>query len=865
MTHTPDSQPPVQPHTVDLTSCDREPIHLLGRVQRWGCLIALTSDWIVRHQSINCSKVLGPQVADVVGHPLHEFLPFETLKKIRAQLAFLDENRKIVRLFGVDFLEDGRLFDMSAHQNGTGFVLELEPKTGPGQRDDLAQVQPIIAKLSSSSSVAQMAQLACEGLQSMTGFGRVMAYQFTTDGSGTVIAESLSAQMQGYLGMHFPASDIPRQARALYTKTLLRHIADVDDPGVPILPAHDPMGNPLDLSLSVSRSVSPIHLEYLRNMGVKSSMSVSILRKGQLWGLLACHHPEPMLLDYEKRTSVELLAQLLSYELARAENEIEAENASRAQNAHNRIMSLISGDSSWESNFDDVAESIARLIKCDGIALYSDGTYLTQGSTPSAEEFPALARFLNGASQSQVYATDCITSVYPAGETFTDRSCGLLALPISRRPRDYLVLFRHEIARSVTWAGNPNKSIEYGPNGSRLTPRKSFETWREVVKGCSAPWTAGELRAAESLRVTLLEIVLKLTDMAAQERNRAQEQQEILISELNHRVRNILNLIRSLMKQSQSGAQSIESFTQALDGRINALSRAHDQLTKDQYSPIPLSELIAVELGAFSSKDMDRIVFAGQDAVIAPKAFTPMALVFHELVTNSVKYGALHVPQGRVEVTMSQAEDGIVSIDWIERGGPVVNAPTRRGFGSTIIERTIPHELGGGADVRYATGGLEARFEVPPNVIVETRPFAKQNTDTEMPSITPDVDQPGHRLNGAALIVEDTMIVALDLAGMLEDLGATDVQTAPSVAQALRLLEDGFNPMFAVLDVNLGNETSLAVAEYLAKANVPFLLASGYDRDEAGIDAYPPAYLVRKPYTAVDLQDALVAIDVLKG
>ncbi|WP_406736265.1 HWE histidine kinase domain-containing protein [Thioclava sp. GXIMD4215] len=847
----------------DLTNCDREPIHQLGRVQSWACLIALSHDWIVQHHSANAARMLGLAAEDLLGLPLADLLPVQTKQLIRAHLTRLSLDQQTVRLFGLEIGRRGVLFDVAAHAYKHGFILEFEIKKSHNHASDLAVVQPLIQKLSTMRDVPQMASSAAESLRRLTGFARVMVYQFSPDGSGKVIAEALAPGMSGYLGLRFPGSDIPKQARALYKRSLLRLIGNVDDAGSEILPAQNPMGEPLDLSLSVSRSVSPIHLEYLRNMGVQASMSVSILNQGELWGLIACHHPEPLIMDYEKRTSVELFGQLFAYELARAETMIENESALRAQETHNRIMALVSATSEWAENFSDIARQIEDLIQFDGIALYSDGKLLTQGTTPTEEQFYRLARYLNTASGSRVYATDHLSKGFPEAATYQEDCAGLLALPISRRPRDYLVLFRREIAKSVTWAGNPEKPVEHGPNGDRLSPRKSFEAWREEVHGHCAPWAAGELRAAEALRGTLLEVVLKLTDQAEKERKQAQERQALLISELNHRVRNILNLIRSIMKQSSSGAETLSEFTVALDGRINALARAHDQLTRDQFAPIPLAELIEVEANAFGLGNKSRLDFRGQNIVITAEAFTPLALVFHELVTNSVKYGALHAPSGRVEIGITEEPDGTWTIDWHERGGPVVRAPTRRGFGSTVIEKTIPHELKGAAEVRYNSAGVEARFSLPANIVITHHPFDGNPEINMQDETSPASGEPW--VGGPALVLEDTMIVALDLAGMLEDMGADEVRTAASVAEALSILKDGFVPKLAVLDVNLGEETSLPVAEHLAAQGVPIVLASGYDANEAGIDAYPEAELMRKPYTTGDLSDVLTKMGFLRN
>jgi two-component sensor histidine kinase len=234
----------------------------------------------------------------------------------------------------------------------------------------------------------------------------------------------------------------------------------------------------------------------------------------------------------------------------------------------------------------------------------------------------------------------------------------------------------------------------YGPNGPRLTPRKSFEAWSELVKGTCLPFTPAQRRVAEALRVGMLEVLVRLAETAGAERARASERQEVLIAELNHRVRNILSLIRGLIAQTRDGAQDVATFIATLDDRIRSLARAHDQITADRWGPAPLLELIEVEASAYLRDRSHRIVARGENVLLYPVAYVTMALVIHELTTNAAKYGAL-ADSGTVDLSWEiERESGDLVIDWRERDGPEVREPGHRGFGSTIIERSIPYDLG---------------------------------------------------------------------------------------------------------------------------------------------------------------------------
>ncbi len=394
-------------------------------------------------------------------------------------------------------------------------------------------------------------------------------------------------------------------------------------------------------------------------------------------------------------------------------------------------------------------------------------------------------RFLNRTTASRAFATHEIGAVHPPAADYTERAAGLLAVPISRAPRDFLVFFRREIARTVTWAGNPEKPVTLGPNGLRLTPRKSFEAWTEVVRGQSLPWSAVDLRIAEALRITLLEVILRLTDSAEKERKSAQERQELLIAELNHRVRNILNLIRGIVAQSRSGTGSVEDFAGLIGERIQALARAHDQITTTNWGPGSLRDLITLEAGAYLGERADRVRLDGIDVLLEPQAFTTLALVIHELMTNSAKYGALSVPAGQVDVAWTRDASECLILHWREDGGPPVKPPTRRGFGTTLIERSIPYELQGEAEISYELTGVRGRFALPSR-FVRAAPVAPPAPPRERER-APEAATVG--LTGTVLVVEDNMILALEAEEILASLGAGAVDMAASVHDALRQIE----------------------------------------------------------------------------
>jgi light-regulated signal transduction histidine kinase (bacteriophytochrome)/CheY-like chemotaxis protein len=417
----------------------------------------------------------------------------------------------------------------------------------------------------------------------------------------------------------------------------------------------------------------------------------------------------------------------------------------------------------------------------------------------------------------------------------------MMAVPLSRAPRDYLIFFRKEEAKTLVWGGKPEKLTKVGPLGDRLTPRKSFEAWEETVRGQSRPWTTVERSLAESMRASLLEIVFRLTDLADAERQRANQRQELLIAELNHRVRNILGLIRGLISQSQAGVASVAEFAEVVGGRVQALARAHDQITRHQWGPGALGDLITAEAEAYLSSKAQRVRLTGAPIALAPDAFSILSLVIHELMTNSAKYGALCDQRGWVTIDWRRDPKGDLIIDWREHDGPRVKPPTRRGFGSTIIEHSIPHDLNGDVALDYRPEGFQARIRIPGRYVTSESVAAviAQPRRSDGPVRAPE----------RMLVLEDNMIIALDLEDMLTRMGVKDITVVSSVGQALEAL-NGWSPPFAILDVNLGAETSFPVADALLAAGAPFAFGTGFGDSASFPDRFRDVPVLQKPYSA---------------
>ena len=844
---------------VTLQSCDLEPIHIIGQIQNFGWLVALSSDWIVQRVSLNCGELLGQPAEAVTGTPANMWFTPAAIEAIRHRLANLVPQR-VERIFALDLTHDRRRCDVAIWRSGRVIVLEVEPASGAGTHDYLGLVRPMLDAVRRAATPESLYAVAAKQMRRLTGFDRVKVYRFDETGAGEVLGESRADGVDSFLGLHFPASDIPQQARRLYRENLLRMIADVDAPTVPIHPALDANGEPLDLSASGLRAVSPVHVEYLRNMGVHASMSVSIMRHGALWGLFACHHYSPLTLSHATRTAAELFGEFFASTLDQVQARTALRLRDQATLLHDRMMAQVASGGSLLDTFDSFSDMIREVIPFDGIVGFVDGEFLSRGSTPDRAQFTHLARFLNTTGTGTCWSSVHLAEAYPAAAAFGERAAGLLSIPVSRTPRDYVVLFRGPHAQSVNWAGNPNESKTVGPMGDRLTPRKSFALWQEERRQHAKPWTASEVATAESIRVTLIEVILHLMETSAQERNAAARRQQDLIAELNHRVRNSLNLISGLVNQGRRNAPSVPEFAAAIAGRIQALARAHDMVNATNWAPYPIADLVRTEVAEVFPGATGRLQIAGVKAMIRPSGFTTLAVVVHELVSTSA---ALATAEGRAEVTLTQTARGELMIEWRENAVSEAQRPLD-GVAQVILERSIPYELGGSAHLTHGENGLVATFTIPADRVDIAEGEAATTAGPR--GAAPVVCDAPRLLSARALIVEDNVIIGLEAEDQLFSMGAATIDMASTVSHALDLV--GRNAYeFALLDINLGNETSERVAEALSRQGTPYAFTTGYGEvpwaRNAG--AHVTAPVVTKPLDTIALERAISAAMALRG
>ncbi|MDQ3264085.1 MAG: ATP-binding protein [Myxococcota bacterium] len=576
----------------DLTNCDREPIHIPGAIQPHGVLIALALPSLtVTHISENAGALFGLTAGQLLGQALERVLDPAAANAVAAAL----RGGRHVEVNPLRILVHGARYDGIVHEHQGVGMLELEPVA------DLAaphgSLRGLLIALQQSRRLAELAESMVLAVKRLTGFERVILYRFADEGHGSVDAEAREAHLEPYLGLHYPASDIPEPARALYLKNWLRSIPDARYAPVPILSLD--AGAPLDLSFSVLRSVSPVHLEYMANMGVRASMSVSLVVNDRLWGLISCaNHSGPRGVPYDVRSAVEVVGRLLSLQIgAFADSEATALRSRRAPTQERLAAAL--RQSARGADDDEVLvalltspEELLSLFAAEGVAVLIERREpIVHGRTPAASRLWALADWLDGTAGAAPFATAALPKLHPPTLEAKDVASGLLSFALPGAMRRRLLLFRPEILGTVTWGGGPARPADIDAN-RRLHPRRSFAQWQEEVRLSSRPWTASDLEAAEELRRNLVEGDLELQLAREQRAVRARND---LVAVVSHDLRNPLAIIRlqTALLNRLSAATPKPDDQQRLHASVDRIRRAGESMNALIRDLIDLSKIEA--------------------------------------------------------------------------------------------------------------------------------------------------------------------------------------------------------------------------------------------------------------------------------
>lgn len=487
--------------------CAAEPIRYPGAIQPHGYLVScVLPDWTIRHASSNIVELFDVPADVLVGQSLHEFLNEETLNPITDLANLAEPGAAPLRAVTGNIGPEARLFDISAHINQGLVHLEFEPRENVGRGNaPSALAQAMIARVAAEERIDDMHQRAVEQLRTLIGFDRVLIYRFLLDGAGEVVAEARTDDIAPLMGLRFPESDIPAQARELYVHNRIRVIPDTSYTPVPVLPAMAEGDRPLDMTMHLLRSVSPVHLEYSRNMGVAASMSISLISGGRLWGLIACHHREPKEVPTAVRAAAELFGMFLSMRVSAHDQQLAGLRDELAREVRETLWRKLASTRDLDQALAGELEHLAMSLNCDGIGILLDGRWSSYGRTPGESEAPALLRWLasDRNDRDDIISSHISAQWRPEGSA-DDGIAGLLAMRLGRRD-DWLLFFRNEQVQDVLWAGEPVKQTQSVAGRMVLKPRERFEAWREVIRGRSLPWIELDRRMAERLRHLLNE------------------------------------------------------------------------------------------------------------------------------------------------------------------------------------------------------------------------------------------------------------------------------------------------------------------------------------------------------------------------
>ena len=674
---------------LDLTACDREPIHIPGAIQPHGLLLVADAD--TGRVVAGAGDLETRLSADWLGGDLSALIA-QDVGALLAQETGRDGTIVAAPIIGLT-----ESLDVTIHRSGERLLVELEPvETTPMTAAHMLGVLNAMATgFERASNLQALCERAATAFRQLTGFDRVMVYRFLDDEAGRVMAEDRAPDLGTFLNHHFPASDIPKQARALYVRNRTRTIPQIDYAPAVLRPAGF---EALDLSDVALRSVSPIHLRYLANMGVAASASISIVKDGLLWGMIACHHGSPKGLTPDIRAASATLASGLARQI-RAKEEAETyRERLRLRAAEDAVIPKLATEPAPRSIVTSLRDDLRRMFDGDGFAYVEGHIVDTDGACPSKDDILDLAAWARTRGGIEPFATHELPKSFPPARAYSATASGVLALPLVDEGA-MLLWFRAEQIEEVEWAGNPHKAVSVDPNAV-LTPRTSFESWTQAVSGRSRRWTREEIEAAHRLRRAFHDahVNQRLRSLNADlQRTLADKdaliaQKDVLMKEVNHRVQNSLQLVAaflSLQAKSSDDAKVKEHLAEA-QARLAAVALVHRRLYRDdQVESVDLSRYIEELAGDMKTSLGDdwasQMTLDLAPVLVATDRAVNIGLVLTELVINASKY-AYRGQAGPIQISLEQHRNRlrlIVADNGVGKSG------TRMGFGSRMMTAIV--------------------------------------------------------------------------------------------------------------------------------------------------------------------------------
>ena len=659
---------------VDLSTCDREPIHIPGQIQSHGFLIVLDQKYEVSHCSENVSDFLGISASALLSLPLYEVEQIigagHYPRGFITDLISLGKiNKSFEQLNPLKIDISGISYYLIISTSFDHYLLEFELVLSGLESDIQKLMGHSISKMLADKNFQSLLENTATQVKTTINYDRVMIYRFAEDGHGEVIAEAKNEGLEPWLGLHYPASDIPKQAREMYKKSLTRIIADVNSIPSKIAAATNNM-LPLDLTQSQLRAVSPVHIQYLKNMGVASSFSISILHKDKLWGLIACHNYTPRFIDYRSRESSKLLGQILSSALEFRQEEIHQHTQEAFKNNLDVLTKQLQENGTIEEALTKHQTTILDITEASGAVLVYEKSIVKQGITPDDNQLAMLINWLNENINKPIYHCTNLSAIYPEASEYAAIASGLLVAVISREHGEYVIFFKAEQLQSITWAGNPDKPVLIDEGGlMQISPRNSFEKWSQTVTATSANWGAEEISATLRLKEEIIYAInqkaraVKLMNERLQE---AYDELDTFSYTISHDLKNPIAAIKSYAQLLARGL-NFEGTEKQILGRIEERANQMDLMINAvlDYSRIGRSEFEYIKIDMDSLlkdiiNDLD-LVYGVSNVTIAIGQTpdlrgdpTMMLQVFSNLIGNAVKYSRhLENPSVHIEGTVN--------------------------------------------------------------------------------------------------------------------------------------------------------------------------------------------------------------------